>query len=832
MALTNSAFKAQRLGFWLPWLVAFVGVCLLAILLVLQVLSYQRDINTFVQQTAYEQLLSTQRQIETAIRRGDLSSLDTIVSELGLDRMIERAILLDDRGIVLAATNFAWKNRQILDVSPKFPYAKLTKTQTERYVEIKLSDDKRTLNIVVPVYLGLMKGSLDHSLLGMLYVKYDLTPRLSESLTVIKQQTLAFFIVTLLVSLFLLRFIRQQVLKPVKILKQGMQDIGEEKYQAFVNFSGKGEFAVLGAELERMAHQLETRSADLKTSEARFRQLTEASQEGIFFHDKGIVLDANSKMEEITGVPMKELIGQHLLDYVAPYHHAITKERMQRFSQGFWDVDALHANGQIIPCEISVAEQEIGGRMLRVVAMRDISSRLAAEEKIRQLSNFDPLTGLANRHFLMQRIALELENIEKHRHRTALAALNINGFKAINDSLGMAVGDQVLRQIAQRLSLKLVQGHILARVEGDTFSVLITQLASDIEEASKQASSIIEELLAEIEHPLFIKEQNLHLQAVAGIVIIPNDSNDPAELLREAETAMHQAKLQDEGRIHFFAHSLQQAASERLTLRNELRQALQLDEQIILHYQPQLSRIGELQGVEALVRWLHPTRGMVPPGEFIEEAESNGLIVPLGNKVLMQAVKSLKYWQQSDYFADFKDNFVIAVNVSPRQFREPDFVTRIEDALAETGVGAMHLELELTESVVANDLELTVHKMEQLRKHGVHFALDDFGTGYSSLSYLKHLPMDTLKIDRSFVMDIDAVETVAGGKRPAVLIDAIVAMAHQLGMQVLAEGVETSTQLAYLKTAGCDTFQGYYFSKPLAEADFIHWLQTVLPHIE
>ena len=488
----------------------------------------------------------------------------------------------------------------------------------------------------------------------------------------------------------------------------------------------------------------------------------------------------------------------------------------------------VDAQGQLIAAEASVRQRELDGNVLRVVAVRDIRERLAAEAQIRQLAHFDALTGLHNRRFLLEQVAAELARppVDGQPRRAALATLNLNAFQAVNDSLGMAAGDAALRIVAQRLSSLLTVGQSLARVDGDTFALLITDLHGDLQAASAQAARAIEQLLAAVAEPLEVRGQALHLSAGAGVVMIPNDSRDPPELLREAETAMHRAKEAGDTQVQFFAHALQEAASERLALRNDLRQTLRLPpqaQQLLLHYQPQVDAAGRLLGVEALVRWQHPTRGMIPPGAFIAEAESCGLIVPLGHWVLHEAVACLRRWQQQADGAPWASQLTMAVNVSPRQFREPDFISRIEDVLAQVGVSALSLELELTESVVADDLEATLEKMALLRSRGVRFALDDFGTGYSSLAYLKRLPIDTLKIDRSFVMDIDAPIQSGPGKRPAVLIDAIIAMAHQLEMRVLAEGVETATQRERLVRAGCDIFQGYYFSRPLSEANLQAW---------
>ena len=829
MPHTIPPIKSLKLSFWLPFLVTTVVVGLLVILLVMQMRSYQRGINDFVQQTAHAELRSSKGRLEAALQRNDWLSMDEVFAELQSQHFVDYALYVDQSGVVRAATENQWKDQTVTQALPRLPLERLALStlEPERLV---LSKSKRTLYALILVQTT--QADMTASTEGVLYIRYDLRPQLSAILDVIKNQTLAFLIFIALVSVLLLRFIRLQVLKPVHVLKQGMQNIAEEKFDAFINFQGKGEFAVLGDALERMAEQLESRSADLKASEARFRQLTEATQEAIVFHDNGIIVDVNARAEKMVGVSAQKMIGQHILEYIAPYHQEVTKMRMSQFSRGLWKIDICAVDGRTVPCEISVAERLVNGRVLRVVTLRDISERIAAEEEIRRLSSFDPLTGLANRHFLMERVSMELQGVEKNQHRAALAVLNINGFKAINDSLGMAAGDKVLRKVAKRLSQELAQGQILARVEGDSFAVLITHLESDLQKASTAAGGVVEQLLETLEQPMLIDEQSLHLQAVAGIVLIPNKSQDPAEVLREAETAMHQAKVSESSRIYFFSHTLQQAASQRLTLRNNLRAALQDPQQLVLHYQPQITRCGKLHGVEALIRWQHPQRGLISPGEFIEEAEHNGLIVPLGRRVMLEAAKALKRCQHDAYCDNAQVPFTMAVNVSPRQFRDPDFISRIEDVLAEVGVEALHFELELTESVIANDLELTITKMEQLRQYGIRFALDDFGTGYSSLSYLKNLPIDTLKIDRSFVADIDLPMPVGGGKRPAVLIDAIVAMAHQLHMKVLAEGVETASQLEYLKAAGCDSYQGYYFSKPLAENELRHWITHQLPQLQ
>lgn len=813
--------KIVPLKFWLPIVVVGIGLMLMLVLLVMQLQSYERGLNNYVNHNLHDEILRSQRNIEIIFRRGDITDLDYQLSELGLNPALQRAVLIDDQDKILAATRFEWRQQLARDVLVDYPAEKIALLKREKHELLTLDKSKHQLSALVPIALPLQPGELRASRQGVLLVDYSLHSQSAQLWGVIQRQTIVFSIMLLLAVVIIIIFVQKRVMLPMDALQQSMRNIARGKFGDIPEFEGEGELQDLRSELGSMAFQLSVRTASLAASEARFRQLSEASQEVIVFHDNGIIVEANEMLEQVLGYKESEVIGKPLISFVAPYHQKLTLNRIEKFDKGVWVTDAINAAGEIVPMEVSVNQQKVDGRVLRVITGRDIRDRLQAQEEIRRLSHYDVLTGLANRTYLTKQVALELHEVERLSTRAALAAININGFKSINDSLGMAAGDEVLRLVARRLSALLDKGQILARVEGDTFAVLITQLSGSLDQASAATARIIEGLLAAVNDPFIIQGQELELTAGAGVVMIPNDSKDPAELLREAETAMHQAKSCEDDQVHFFAHALQEAANERLTLRNELRQAIYSNSQLVLHYQPQVKANGQLHGVEVLVRWQHPTKGMIPPLDFIVEAENNGLIVPLGNWVLKEAAETLQRWrQQADKYPWAKD-LRMAVNVSPRQFREKDFVTRIEDTISSVGVDAVSFELELTELVVANDLEQTLERMERLSKFGVRFALDDFGTGYSSLSYLKRLPIDTLKIDRSFVMDIDANVYGKAGKRPAVLIDAIVAMAHQLGMEVLAEGVETPAQLEYLRKAGCDYYQGYYFSKPLPDQEFL-----------
>ena len=823
-AVATHTVRVFNLRLWLPLSLIIASAVMALILVADQQRHYAQDLQRFADHTAHAELLETQRALETVLRRSDGSGTVGIVSQLGLNPAVAYAALVGPDGKVIAATRFAWKGRTATEHIPGYPEDAVRQVRRAQRELLTLDRAQLRLTAVAPVTMGLQSGEVRATRQGVLWIDYDLRPVAAETWDQLRTQAVVLAMAVLLGSLGLLALARWGILRPVAALRAGMERIGAGDFTHLPRLQGSGDFHDLGQALQKMANELQARNTALAESEARFRQLSDASFEAIILHENGRITDANAAADRLMGVAPGGLVGTAMLSWVSPPFLERTIQRTTQGMEGVWEVDLQDAQGQTIPCECSVRRRQLDNRQVRVVAVRDIRTRLAAEAEIRQLAHFDALTGLSNRRSLLEQVVQELAAADLQPRRAALATININAFQSINDSLGMAAGDTVLRTMARRLSALQSQGQRLARVDGDTFALLLCDLQGDLNQASAEAARTIERLLAAIAEPLEVQGQVLHLSAGAGVVMIPNDSRDAPELLREAETAMHRAKDAGDSRVYFFAHALQEAASERLALRSDLRRALEAKPApLLLHYQPQVDSQGRLAGVEALVRWQDPRRGLVSPVHFIPEAEASGLIVPLGNWVLEEAATTLHRWQNDPACAAWATKLTMAVNVSARQFREADFIGRIESLIARVGIAAFALELELTESVLVDDLEATLEKMAQLRSHGVRFALDDFGTGYSSLAYLKRLPIDVLKIDRSFTMDIDAPEHSGQGKRPAVLIDAIVAMAHQLDLRVLAEGVETLAQQERLLRSGCDLFQGYRFSRPLPEAEFRAW---------
>lgn len=447
---------------------------------------------------------------------------------------------------------------------------------------------------------------------------------------------------------------------------------------------------------------------------------------------------------------------------------------------------------------------------------QDITERKQAERAIHQLAYYDSLTGLANRVLFKDRLSHAISYASRHHQHLATLFIDLDRFKIINDTLGHTVGDLLLTHVAERLSDSVRQSdsvsrhadhepmHALARLGGDEFTILLTALPQP-EDAGRVARRILESLA----HPFSIEGHEIFISASIGISIFPSDGSTVEALLKNADTAMYHAKEQGRNNCQYYSSGLNAAAAERLDLENELRRALEREE-FVVFYQPKLNiHSRRILGAEALVRWKHPKRGLVPPGVFLNAAIDTGLIRSMDEWVLREACRQVKAWERAGLPA-----ITISANVSNSLFHGRTLPTTVADALRDSGLNPAQLELELTESIAMRDVEASVTMLEGLRTMGVRLSIDDFGTGYSSLSYLQRFPLSRLKIDQSFVRDLLTNENNVKITR------AIIAMAHSLNLSVLAEGVETEGQLARLREEGCDEVQGYLFSRPVCAEDF------------
>lgn len=431
------------------------------------------------------------------------------------------------------------------------------------------------------------------------------------------------------------------------------------------------------------------------------------------------------------------------------------------------------------------------------------------QEELRNQAYHDSLTGLPNRELFRERLIQVLTGLPGSSHSTAVFFLDIDRFKNVNDSLGHIVGDQLLMRLAVRLSACLSENDMLVRPGGDEYIILMNKVQS-LEEVLRKGEAI----LSSFELPIIVDEYELYMTASIGASIYPTGGMDADAMIRNADTAMYFAKERGT-RLHIYTEDMNGKLLERLSIENELRKGIERGE-FVLFYQPKVGTLtGKVVGMEALIRWNHPEKGFVPPIQFIPVAEDTGLIVPLGEWVITEACRQLKAWESKGLRP-----IPIAVNLSSRQFQKKDLVIRIREILSRFQINPALLQLELTESCIMQTPELSNHTMYQLKKSGLSIALDDFGTGYSSLSYLRNFPLDVLKIDRGFVKD------VTSNPGNAAIVTTIITLAHNLGLKVICEGVETKEQLDFLKERACDEIQGYYYSKPVPPEEFESWLEA------
>ncbi|QBC28320.1 bifunctional diguanylate cyclase/phosphodiesterase [Methylomonas sp. LW13] len=530
-----------------------------------------------------------------------------------------------------------------------------------------------------------------------------------------------------------------------------------------------------------------------------------------------IILRVNRAFTALTGYEAQEVMGQtpQMLNSGRHDKGFFTAMWTSLQETGHWqgEIWNRHKNGLIVAQWLTIAAVVApDGRITHYVGtFSDITENKDAVAEIHRLAYYDPLTHLPNRRLLQDRLGQELVAGARNGLYGAILFLDLDNFKTLNDTRGHEAGDQLLIEVARRLRTSVRECDIVGRLGGDEFLVLLSDLSADVELAAMQTKQVGEKLLDALAHPYDINGYEFHCSASIGIRLY-RDHELAEELLRHADLAMYQAKMAGRNAVRFFDPSMQALATARADLEKDLRLALSQN-QFKLYFQAQIYRNHQVVGAEALLRWQHPQRGLVSPLEFIALAEKTSLILPIGQCVLEAACTQLKQWEQHARSRQFR----LAVNVSARQFRAADFVEQVRRTLDSHGVNPDLLELELTESLVLENINDTISKMHALREMGVRFSLDDFGTGYSSFSYLTQLPFDQLKIDRSFVHNI-GIKT-----SDAVIVQTIIGMAHNLEIEVIAEGVETEAQRLFLEQHGCHACQGFLFSKPVPIDEFMAW---------
>ena len=563
----------------------------------------------------------------------------------------------------------------------------------------------------------------------------------------------------------------------------------------------------------------------LSESERKMRSVVEGALDCIIMMDEaGNIVEFNPAAERTFGYTRAQVLGKNLAEVIIPptmrEQHNDGIQRLGRSSEfkllgKRFELNAMRIDGSEFPMELAITAFDWEGSQLLVGFLRDITDRKLSESEIHSLAFYDPLTKLPNRRLLRERLQYVLSAGERHQSYSAILFIDLDNFKTLNDTRGHDVGDLLLIEVATRLQACVRFEDTVARLGGDEFVVVLDRIHEDEKQAAILAEIVAEKIRNSLGQLYLIKDFEHYSTPSIGICMFANQEMSVDELLKRADTAMYQAKHAGRNTVRFFDPEMQAVLEARTRLENDLRVALE-NQQFKIFLQMQVDAHHRICGAEALLRWQHPEHGCILPNEFISLAEESGFILSIGQWVLESACAQLKEWESSPQ----KRNITLSVNVSARQFRQPGFVQQVRTTIEKFNISPQKLKLELTESLIFDNATESVEKMLQLCAVGISFSMDDFGTGYSSISYLKKLPLSQIKIDQSFVHDL----TIDHGDD--VIVQTIIIMAHNLGLEVVAEGVETPAQFEFLRVNGCNIFQGNLFEKPIAQEEFNQIIST------
>jgi len=614
-----------------------------------------------------------------------------------------------------------------------------------------------------------------------------------------------------LLFLFVIRFLTQGMTRPLDLLSASMGRAQRGESQVRAEPAGPKDIAGMAYAFNSMMAEQEKREAALRVAAIAFE-----TDEGMMVTDENaVIIQVNRAFTRLTGYSAEEAIGQNPSMLKSGHQNTEFYRRMweslRKDNNWQGEIWNRRKNGEVYPewLNITAVTGNDGKVTNYVAAFIDFTERKKAESEIHHLAFYDPLSQLPNRRLLLDRLRQAVITSARNQTGGALLFIDLDNFKTLNDTKGHGIGDLLLIEVAKRLHACVREVDTLSRFGGDEFVLLLEDLSGEIAQAAMQARGVGEKVLEALSQPYVLEGHEFHSSSSMGITLFINYKDKLDELLKQADTAMYEAKRSGRNTLRFFDPVMQEELEVHAQLEAGLREALRKQE-FRLYYQMQIDHTGRILGAEVLLRWMHPGIGMISPVQFIPLAEESGLIIPVGKWVLESACHQLKKWESDPRTRDFQ----LSVNVSGRQFRQADFVSQVIEILRNTAINPLRLKLELTESIVLDDVADTIAKMQALRQAGVSFSMDDFGTGYSSLSYLTQLPLQQLKIDQSFVRNI-------GTKASEAIIQTIIGMAGNLGMEVIAEGVETQEQRDFLESMGCLFYQGYLFSKPVPLEVFI-----------
>ncbi len=748
-------------------------------------------------------------------------ALDTLLSQLPIGDREQHLLVFDAKGQLLAHPDL---NKATLEQYGRDGKKVLTKDFINPDLQKLVSE---TIRLKLPESADSFVQQGETHIINIRKVAHlnwyiGIYKKRSSALSALEELRVKFFglfiLYAILVALLLHQALYQLVLRRIHMLVNAVVSFGKGQFQTEFPEANKDEIGILNGsfrdmaiEIRKLIDGLNQRINEKEIAEKAANRLSKAvafSGTGVVITDQDFEIKyVNPKMVEMTGFEERHFIGLPLMNIISQEMAILVEDiDIDLRSRNYWRGDTLLEGhqGQSVWVSLSISPiREDGGEITSYVASaQDISFVKESQRKMEQLAYFDTLTGLANRTFFRMQLRKSMALAERGHYAFALFYFDLDEFKRINDTLGHDAGDQLLVEVANRLKKRLRTEDTIARLGGDEFAVLLSGI-----EHQTHAMEVANTIQRTLNKPIKLGNNEVIISASIGITMAPFDSKEEDQLLKHADLAMYEAKAKGRNTFHFYSQELNAAANERLFIENELRTGIRHG-QFQVFYQPQVDcRKNEVVGYEALIRWLHPKEGMIPPTKFIPIAEATGLIVELGAWVLQEACEFAARLAKQN----LKNN--ISINLSARQFKDANLVSTLDNIIKQTGIEAKRIHLELTESMLMGHVEATILQLHQLKALGVSLSIDDFGTGYSSLSYLKRFPVDILKVDRSFVKDIPQ------DSNDMEITAAIIAMAQKLNLNVVAEGVETKEQVEFLQNNNCFVVQGYFFSPPVSEAE-------------
>ncbi|MEN8133727.1 MAG: EAL domain-containing protein, partial [Pseudomonadota bacterium] len=585
---------------------------------------------------------------------------------------------------------------------------------------------------------------------------------------------------------------------------------------------------VFQEELDLQNKKLRHIQGELENSCNFFYQLYNLAPVGYMtVQTEGTISQANNTLAELLDMSLDDLHGRPFIEFIPPGERQLYQVQIQDFYRNpdgkNLDLQLRRGNGKTLNVRLrgrlvnwphtNTDPPETSEQLLVIVS--DITELKRVEKKFKHQAHHDALTKLPNRLLLSERLNQVLAKARRHCQYSAVLFLDLDNFKTINDSLGHSVGDRLLQQVARRLRRNLRRDDTVARLGGDEFVVLLGDIDKELHKAASQAHSTAEKIRKTLSEPYQIGDQKLHISTSIGISLFPLNDEDADGILKQADTAMYQAKTEGRNAFRFYRPEMQSEAQARMILEQDLRKALERGE-FVHYYQPQVDTFGRIIGAEALLRWQHPDQGLIAPAKFMQVAEETGLIVPIGELGLHAIFKQYNHWNNLGLGKMIQS---LAINVSLRQVHQRDFSQMVIDNLKNAGIDPQLIKIEITEDLILSKRRLDIDQIMDLKTHGLRFSVDDFGTGYSSLASLRRLPVDEIKIDRSFIRNVNIEPDDAS------IVETIIAMAQKLNIDSIAEGVEKREQMDFLNSRGCDRYQGNYFSHPLSAQGFTTLLE-------